>query len=925
MQVSDGDRSILSSLIHRLGTILGNVIIAQDGAAAFEQEEAVRQLAKRFRAGDGAAAEQLSALVAQSSVDELLGLIKAFTHYFGLVNLAESVERLRVLEERDHQQAQHPRSESVHAAIEELQHQGVSAQELQALLNQAAIIPVFTAHPTEAKRRTTLKKLHRIAEAASGSINQTEVEQSSLQAAITEEVVSLWQSDEVRFIKPTVIDEVKNGLYYFEESLVLMIPQFYRAIEQALQQVYPDHVWQVPSFVRYGSWMGGDRDGNPFVTPEVTVETLKLLLTRMTRHHIRLIERLSHRLSQSLRHVTISDELAQSIAADALVFPDLATTLSIRNPHEPYRQKCSYIHAKLHQTVQYNEQFTPDWAGETAKPAAGSWYSGRQQYLDDLEMMERSLQQHKGAVIADGFLRDVWRTASVFGLNAATLDIRQHSNRHEAALHEVLQAVGVCDNYQQLDETARTELLTRELRNPRPLIPTHLQYSAQTIETITTFRTIEALLADLNADVMHTYIISMTEGISDMLEVLLLAREAGLYQPQQHSLLDIVPLFETGADLAAAPDTFATILENPAYSEHLALRGNIQEIMLGYSDSNKDGGFVHAHWSLYKAQVGLTAVARQQNILLRLFHGRGGSVGRGGGPANRAIMGQPPGTINGKIKITEQGEVISDRYAEPAIAFRHQEQVVNAVLRSSFLQATSLDPDWQAVIEAMADFARQTYQALVYEDPHFIDYFRKATPIAEISRLKIGSRPASRKSGNRIQDLRAIPWVFSWMQSRHTLPGWYGLGSALEHIIETRADGLAQLQTMYQQWPFFTTMLDNAQMILAKADMTIAQRYAELVQDTALRAAIFGRIQAEYQRTVQTLCSVAQIEEILETLPVLQHSIRQRNPYVDPLSFVQIELLRRLRSDPEGAQHQVLEDAILLSINGIAAGLKNTG
>ncbi|HEY1016232.1 MAG TPA: phosphoenolpyruvate carboxylase [Herpetosiphonaceae bacterium] len=929
MAVNESDRSPLSGLIRLLGNALGATIVEQEGVAALELEEHVRLLAKNLRAApDPARADELVRLLAGLPVSQLTGLIKAFTHYFGLINLAEGVERLRVLRERDRQHQHEPRSESIGAALRLLKAQGVEADALSAMLASAQITPVFTAHPTEAKRRTTLKKLHRIAAAAQQLVDELALpgQRADAQEIIQEEIVSLWQSDEVRLIKPTVIDEVKNGLYYFEESLVEMVPRLYRDFERSLGEAYPEAEWRLPPLFRFGSWVGGDRDGNPFVTPAVTIEAIRLLRGRMLKHHIRAIESLSHRLSQSSRQVAVTSELEDSIAADALAFPELAQVLAVRNPHEPYRQKCSYIHARLGRTLEYAERYQPDWGGGVAQPPADSWYRSSAQFLAELDLMDASLRQHGGAAIANGFLADVRRSAEVFGLHTATLDIRQHSSRHTSALAEILASAGMCDDYAALGQDERAELLARELLSPRPLIPTRLPYSAETSETIETFRVIAAVLEQLDAEMIETYIISMTEGVSDMLAVLVLAREADLYVPGKHSKLNIVPLFETGADLAAAGRILDTLLACEPYRQHLALRGDIQEIMIGYSDSNKDGGFVSAHWALYRSQLDLAAIAQRHGIALRLFHGRGGSVGRGGGPANRAILGQPAGTVQGRIKITEQGEVISDRYAEPETAYRHQEQVINAVLRASFpASSAAARPEWEAALEQVAEASRQVYRELVYDHPRFVEYFRQATPITEISRLKIGSRPASRKNSDRIEDLRAIPWVFSWMQSRHTLPGWFGLGASLRGYIDGQQGGLATLRAMYAEWPFFTSLLDNAQMILAKADMDIARLYATLVADEGLRAEIFGRIEAEYGLAVETIRQVAQVDELLATNPVLQRSIKQRNPYVDPLSFIQVELLRRLRSNPEGEEHQAIEDAILLSINGIAAGLKNTG
>jgi phosphoenolpyruvate carboxylase len=531
----------------------------------------------------------------------------------------------------------------------------------------------------------------------------------------------------------------------------------------------------------------------------------------------------------------------------------------------------------------------------------------------------------------------------------ATLDIRQHSERHSAALAEVLAHAGVCANYTSLDEDARVELLSREVASSRPLIPARLPYSAETVETIQTFRTVAAILEQLSPEAIETYITSMTTGASDVLTTLLFAKEAGLYQPEAAiSRLNIVPLFETGADLAGCATVMAACLELPAYRQHLRLRSDVQEVMIGYSDSNKDVGFVAANWSLYQAQRELRdTFAAHKGIGLRLFHGRGGAIGRGGGPANQAILAQPPGSIGGQIKITEQGEVISDRYGLPDLAHRHLEQVVNAVLGASFPTSTDAPAAWEQALERLATIARGHYRALVYEHPDFLPYFRNATPIAEISRLKIGSRPASRRNSDRIEDLRAIPWVFSWMQSRHTLPGWYGLGFALETFVNperleigdrrlgNETDNLQSLisnlpplellQDMYANWPFFRAMIDNAQMILGKADMHIAEQYAALAPEPRVAEAIFGAIRAEYERTARMVCQVAKIKRLLDNSTVLQRSIARRNPYVDPLSYVQIELIRRLRTAPEGPDHAALEDVILLSISGIAAGLKNTG
>ncbi|MFN8566223.1 MAG: phosphoenolpyruvate carboxylase [Kouleothrix sp.] len=930
--LTNGER--LSATIRFLGAILGQVIREQAGDTLYQLEERVRKLAKLLRAEphpDHVA--QLQQIVAGLTIAETRDLLKSFTIYFALINLSEQMQRTWVLRERAQQHPDQPHAESIGAAVAELRRTGVAAAALQQWLNSALILPVFTAHPTEARRRTTLEKLRRVAALVERKhAGAPPDELAEIAQRITEEVAGLWQSDEVRVIRPTVVDEVKNGLYYFEATLFGLVPQLYRDLEAALVKHYPEHHWHVPALLRFGSWMGGDRDGNPYVTPDVTIETVRRMREWALRRQIGAIEQLSRRLGQSIRQVPVSDELHQSLAADAHAFPATAALLAHRNPYELYRQKCTYIREKLLRSERHAAEHMPDWGSADPLPAAGTFYHHSRELLDELKVIERSLRANAGASAADGILHDVIRQVEVFGLHTATLDIRQHSERHTAALAEVLRLAGVCGDYAALDEAARVELLAREVANPRPLIPARLPYSAETAEIIETFRTVAAILEQLSPEAIQTYIISMTTGASDLLAALLFAKEARLYLPAQGiSRLNIVPLFETGADLAGCDRVMEACLRLPIYREHLRLRGDVQEIMIGYSDSNKDVGFVAANWALYQAQRVLRDMARREGIGLRLFHGRGGAIGRGGGPANQAILSQPPGSIGNQIKITEQGEVIADSYGLPALAHRHLEQVLNAVLRAQFVPGHDAPAEWEQALEQLASIARGHYRALVYDSPDFLPYFRTATPIAEISRLKIGSRPASRRNSDRIQDLRAIPWVFSWMQSRHTLPGWFGLGYALEAFVagerpeQEHGSKLALLQGMYANWMFFRTMIDSAQMILGKADLRIAARYAELTPDPAVAARVYSAIQEEYERTTRMICQVAQIDELLAQSDVLRTSIARRNPYIDPMSFVQVELLRRLRADPAGPDHAALEDAILLSISGIAAGLKNTG
>lgn len=950
--------------VRLLKDILARVIVDQLSPEALALEEHIRRVAKELRVDPAPdRAREMRALIASLSTGQLQGLIKSLTLYFSLENLAERVEQLRVLRHRYVRAYPAPRSDSIAAAVAELHAHNVPAEAIQHWIDNARIIPIFTAHPTESQRRTTLAKLRRISDAMTtltpvngenGSVRMLPHERTALLEEIEEQLVSLWQSDVVRVVKPGVLDEVNNGLYYFQEVLPEVVPQIYRDLEQALREYYPNHTWQLSPLLRFGIWMGGDRDGNPFVTPEVTVETVRMLRVTMINNVLATLDDLHHDLSQSSLQVGISPELQVCLEQHAALFPELARPLAERRPRELYRQQCAYIREKLKRTLEHTRTHTPRWGMDAPMPQPGTFYYHSSELLDDLRVMETSLRANGGRLVADGALHSAMLDIEVFRLHAATLDIRQHATRHASAIHEILQVAGLCDNYSDLDELSRTTLLVRELTNARPLIPFRLlAYTPETVDVIQTFRTVAAILEQLDPQVIESYVISGTAGASDLLTVLLFAREAGLYQPGRYSRLNIVPLFETGDDLARAGAVMDFCLKLPIYRDHLRLRNNVQEVMLGYSDSNKESGFLSANWSLYRAQVELTAIAAQHDVRLCLIHGRGGAVGRGGGPANRLILAQPPGTIRGQIKTTEQGEVISGRYFDPPTAHRHLEQVVNAVLRGSFPEVTvEPEPAWTAAMDEMAGIARRCYRALVYEHPHFLAYFRSATPIAEISRLRIGSRPASRRNSNRIEDLRAIPWVFSWMQSRHTLPGWYGFGMAMEAFVAgvsaaaycgASADGvhstttpeqiadldgqqrLELLRTMYRRWPFFHTLIDSAQIILARADMGIARCYADLVPDRALADEIYGNIVAEYERTYRLICDVAGFCDLMDATSELQRSIDQRNPYVDPLSYIQIELMRRLRAAPTGPEQEGIEAAVLMTINGIAAGLKNTG
>jgi phosphoenolpyruvate carboxylase len=914
------ERDPLSEQIHLLGDLLGQTIVEQEGAPLFELVESVRALAKAHRAGDAAAGERLLERVLALPLAEARGVVKAFASYFQLVNLAEEQERVRVLHRREqeaHDRGE-PMAETMRSALLELRKQGVAPEEIQALLGRLLVMPVFTAHPTEAKRRTLLTKLGRVAETlhAFDFHSPTPDETRSALLSLREEIVSLWQTDDTRTYRPSVLDEVRNGLYYFESTLFDLAPEIERRLGEALQDAYPGAAFEVPVFLKFGSWIGGDRDGNPFVTPAVTEETLREHQALALRLYRRGLERLHGHLSTASRQ-GVDDALLASIERDAALFPDEARRSAERYRQQPYRQKMAFVYRKLGATLEASQR--PWRADHRPKPGT---YPSASEFLADLVLVQDSLRHHGGARLAEGRLGTLIRQARIFGFHLAALDLRQHAARHASALSEVFARYGLTPIYTDLSEDARAELLTREILGARPLAPHRLDFSEATNETLDLFRLTRKAKERVGPLAISTYIVSMTRGPSDLLAVLLMARDAGVSDG-----LDVVPLFETVADLHAAPDTLERLFTNAAYAQHLKARGGRQTVMIGYSDSNKDGGYLTANWELHLAQRSIASVCLRHGIGLTLFHGRGGSVGRGGGPTNRAILAQPPESVGGRLRLTEQGEAITNRYANPRLARRHLEQLVHAVLLTSGkrpIKSPSRGGIWEQTLQELSPLAEHAYRALVYETPALGRYLRTATPLDQIERLNIGSRPSRRGGTGDVTELRAIPWVFAWTQSRVTLPGWYGFGSAVEAWAQGDPSRLEVLATMYRDWPFFRTMIDNSQVSMRKADMLIAGVYASLAEP-ADRGAIFTRIREEFARTEAAICRLTGQRDLLEDAPWLQRSIRVRNPYIDPMNYIQVALLRRLRSGHAPAETEALRDAVLLSVNGIAAGLRNTG
>ncbi len=941
-----------------LGDQLGTILREQAGEGIFDTEEILRRGFKSLRRCEGGPElrERLLKLVAGLDTDAAAQVMRAFTLYFQLVNLAEQHHRVRRIRAYAHAETDRPAPGSLDDVLGRLAAAGVSAPAVRALLARLWIAPVFTAHPTEVLRRTVLEKHERLARALDDRDDPRlgAADRARLTGAIAAEVESLWQTDEVHHRAPTVLDEARHGLYFLDSTLFDAVPILYADLEAALARHYPGEALAAPSFLRFGAWMGGDRDGNPNVTAETTYQALLLARRLFLRRHIARAEAISTALSQSLHWTAVAPSLTRSLEAEEKVFPAVGAEFRERNPFEPYRQKLAYMHARLRHTLAQ----TPETLAEAERwdPARlDLGYRAASELIQDIRLMEESLIANRGARTAAVDLAGWRRQVETFGFHAAALDVRQHADVHAEAIADVVDTLRVLDRpFRELDEPARVAWLRQELAGARPLVPHDLQaFQPMTREVVRTFRTIATARAVFGPEALGAAIISMTTRPSDVLTVLLFMKEAGLYQsPWGHSApsgpvdtqslgggrvrtaMQVVPLFETIEDLRQAPKILEALFTEPLYRAHLRALGDVQEAMLGYSDSNKDGGILTSAWELYKGQQAIWEVARRHGLELTLFHGRGGSVGRGGGPSHQAILAQPPGTLGGRLKLTEQGEVISNKYGLPAIARRNLELVTSATLEASLRPELHAAPPqdvarWEAILDDLSRRAMAAYRGIVYDDPDFAAVFLEITPLELLAKLQIGSRPAKRRASTAIEDLRAIPWVFAWTQSRFILPGWLGVGAALAaYWGEAPEKHLAVLRDMYARFPFFRVLVANVEMTLAKADLPIARRYVEGLGEHPAKDRIWVAIEAEYERTEAMLLRITGQAELLAGNPALQRAISLRNPYVDPLSYLQVDLLRRRRALGEGgaeADRERLDDALKLSVNGIAAGMKNTG
>ncbi|HET9102170.1 MAG TPA: phosphoenolpyruvate carboxylase [Solirubrobacteraceae bacterium] len=899
-----------------LGDLLREVIALAEGPGAVALLDRAVALGRDARLGDADAAEALAALVHELSLERTDVLVRALTRWFQLVNLAEDNERIRRLRGADADARAWaraagglptPRSGSIREAVAALADAGLDGDEVQAILDQAELRLVMTAHPTEARRRTTIDKLARVFAVLRELDEVTTADEADARRRLLATIQELWASDDLRAISLTVTDEVRGALIHFASTLADTVPRIYRDLEQALAENFGPGRLRVGPLLSFGSWIGGDRDGNPFVTPEATLEALELMREQCLRLYEGHAERLAGRLSLSERLSGHPEGLEPILAAGERDFPEMAARLAALNPEEPYRRALTFVRERIRAT----------------QSRARGAYAEAAELLTDLRRVESCLLHGHGALTAAGDLHEVIRQVEVFGFHYARLDIREHARVHRSTLAEIFATLGVHDGYAELDEHERCGLLRRHIADRRPLVPSDIgNFSAATRETVETFRMLRDTLAVSHRGAIETYIVSGTEGPGDLLEVLLLMKESSLARAGgREARLRIVPLFEAGATLEAAPDTMATLLGVPEYREALRAVGDEQEIMIGYSDSNKDVGYLGSAWAAYRAQARLADVLSERGVSWVFFHGRGGAVGRGGGPTNAAILALPAGTVRARLKMTEQGEVLTAKYAVAPIAHRELELALGATLRSGAGPRHERRAAYEEILAEMARESARVYRRVVHEDPDFVPFFESVTPVQEISRLRLGSRPARRSAAHGIEDLRAIPWVFSWTQARIVLPAWLGLGTALRGARDRH--GVALLREMQREWPFFATLLSNAEMGCAKADPAIARRYAELWDDPR-SARIYAVLARELELTVGELLAVRDAERLLDRDPVLQASIDRRNPFVDPLSFIQIELLRRSRAlgdDPPEA----LGRLSLLTINGIASGLRNTG
>jgi len=917
--------------------LLGEVLQRQDEGRLLEAVETLREgFIHHGTELEPAKQEHLLAYIDSLDAPMLTHVVRVFSIYFSLANTVE--EEFQHHRRRAQRQSDQPLwPGSFDLTLRELKARGLGAEQLRELFSRLRFIPVFTAHPTEARRRTTLEALRRIFLIGEQLANPAlgEGQRAELAQRLRNQIQTLWKTDEVRAHKPRVQDEVKLGTYFFRESIFAALPTMYRNLERAVNRVYAEEGGiasiPVPTFVHFGSWRGGDRDGNPFVTPETTAFALRLQSAEILREYCRQVEALRHLLTHSSELITPTPEFSASLAADPALIQAFFTDNPQRFDQEPYRRKL-YI---MYQRLQHNLRRTVARLGDHLDNEAYFGYAHEQEFLDDLYLIRDSLLSHDDAEIADAELKDTIRLAETFGFFLAALDIRQESGRHTEAVAELFEQAPNLPDYRALDEAGRLRVLDELLAHPGTPLLFSESLSEPTRQTLAVFRVVAELREEVSPRAFNNYVISMTHAASHIMEVMFLARFAGLAGRRGDDWfcrLPVSPLFETVDDLRRIEPVLEQLFGCASYRSLVRACGNLQEVMVGYSDSCKDGGILASGWGLYRAQRRITEVAARHGLQVRLFHGRGGTVGRGGGPTHDALVAQPPGTVQGQVKVTEQGEVLAAKYNNPETAVFELTQGITGLFKAS--SSTMLDghgepPEGVELMDRLTAHGEAMYRDLTDRTPEFIDYFYEATPVTEIGQLNIGSRPSHRQVADRSRfSVRAIPWMFGWGLSRHTLPGWYGIGGALAALREADPAILDTCRRLYREWPYFRVLLGNTQMSLAKADMTIAREYAGLCVDPVVGETIHARAAEEYQRTVSQMKDIIEADSLLADEPELAGLLQRRDPYLVPLNYIQLTVLRRYRQAVAGEDQAGAEcwlDPLLRSINALASGLRNTG
>ena len=933
VSTKSADDKALRSRVKLFGNILGRILHAHAGKQVFDAVETLRRGHISLRKTENARKRQnLARLIDSLDAHSLEHVVRAFSIYFSLVNIAEEAWQHKQRRRIAGRNGPSWRG-SFNTTLREFHKQKINAVQVQRLLDNLAYIPVFTAHPTEAKRRSVMEALRRIfvisEELDAGRL--TQFQKDEIIERLERHIQILYKTNEVRTQKPEVVDEVKQGLYYFRECLFRAVPETYRNLEKAITRTYgaedADHGIRVPSFIQFGSWIGGDRDGNPFVKPETTVTALRLQAVEVVQEYSRRVESLLKVLTHSTEFCQPSDALMLSLERDEKEVAELFAENPERFRQEPYRRKLFVMARRLRDNLAC---FRARLEAQPADPGHG--YANEQGLLQDLYLIRDSLISHDDAIVAAGDLQDLIRLVETFGFYLSHLDIRQESTIHSQTVAEILRLTDDID-YAALDEDARLDYLGRKLASGAPPALTRERLGEQARETLQVLDVMAAMREEISPDAFGAYVISMTHEASHVMEVMFLAWLAGLAghrDSEWYCHIRISPLFETIEDLAHIEPVMNRLLDNDTYAALLKASGNTQEVMLGYSDSCKDGGILASAWNLYQAQQQITALTRARGVKLRMFHGRGGTVGRGGGPTHDAILSQPAGTVHGEIKFTEQGEVLSYKYSNTETASYELGMGITGLLKAScnlISPPQADDPEHLAIMAGLAATGETRYRELTDDTEGFLDYFYEATPVSEIALMNIGSRPSHRKKQDRSKtSVRAIGWVFGWAQSRHTLPAWYGIGSALEKWLRENADDIGKLREMYQRWPFFRALLSNTQMALFKADMRIAKAYAGLCKDQKTAKNVYNLISKEYERTRGHTLEVAGLEELMGDTPHLALSLTRRNPYLDPLNQIQLMLLKRYRDESlDDETRNLWLKPLLRSINAIAAGMRNTG